>query len=313
MIFLGGSYFFMSLFMKGVFANRGMRFQIGVLLIIALCGLILVSFVNAAIMFAYKQTEMMNLSPSVLLLTQFIASMLVFLLPALAAAFFCGERMSEFLHINAVLDVRIWMLTGMMTIALLPVVSLTGYLNEQMVLPDFLTSLEAWMRQTEKSASAIVEKILSKDGAGLSLNLLVLAATAGVTEELFFRGALFSIFQKKIRDPHVIIWVVAIVFSAIHLQFYGFVPRVLLGAFLGYLLYWSKSIWLPVAAHFLNNAIVVIGMSTDLLKKSFYFTDNPKPEDLIRLMLAAIVGLMLFAACAAYMKRLVSGRNKALF
>ena len=50
----------------------------------------------------------------------------------------------------------------------------------------------------------------------------------------------------------------AFLFSAMHMQFYGFVPRLLLGAMLGYLFVWSGSLWLSVLAHFVNNASAII-------------------------------------------------------
>ena len=88
-------------------------------------------------------------------------------------------------------------------------------------------------------------------------NIFLIAFIPAMGEELFFRGAL----QGALRDWKGIktaIWITAIVFSAIHLQFYGFVPRMLLGAFFGYLIFWSNSIWPAVLAHFVNNVMAVI-------------------------------------------------------
>src|SRR5690606_27732574 len=76
--------------------------------------------------------------------------------------------------------------------------------------------------------------------------------------EFLFRGCVQGILMRWFKNPHTAIWVTAIIFSAIHLQFYGFLPRMLLGALFGYLLFWGKSIWLPVLAHFLNNAFATI-------------------------------------------------------
>ena len=67
-----------------------------------------------------------------------------------------------------------------------------------------------------------------------------------------------KLIDEKWQNHHIAIWVTAIIFSAIHLQFFGFFPRMLLGAFFGYLLVWSKSIWLPIYAHFLNNSMAVV-------------------------------------------------------
>jgi membrane protease YdiL (CAAX protease family) len=75
---------------------------------------------------------------------------------------------------------------------------------------------------------------------------------------LFFRGVLLSWLKDSFRNKHLAVWLSAIVFSAIHIQFFGFFPRMLLGAYLGYLFLWTGSLWTSVLAHFLNNAIVVI-------------------------------------------------------
>jgi len=91
----------------------------------------------------------------------------------------------------------------------------------------------------------------------LLFNFLLIAVIAGLGEELFFRGILQKIFSEW-RNAVLAIWLAAFVFSAIHLQFYGFFPRMLLGAFFGYLLYWSGNLWLPILAHTINNGLAVI-------------------------------------------------------
>ena len=88
---------------------------------------------------------------------------------------------------------------------------------------------------------------------------------------------------KWTSNPHTIIWIAAILFSAFHLQFYGFLPRMILGAYFGYLLYWSKSIWIPVFAHFVNNAFAVIGMSDSRLKDNEFVTGDIPAEHLLTL------------------------------
>ena len=60
------------------------------------------------------------------------------------------------------------------------------------------------------------------------------------------------------RNKHLAVWIVAFVFSTLHFQFYGFVPRMLLGAIFGYAYLWSGSLWVPVIAHAYNNSSVVV-------------------------------------------------------
>ncbi|TAF81977.1 MAG: CPBP family intramembrane metalloprotease, partial [Sphingobacteriales bacterium] len=88
--------------------------------------------------------------------------------------------------------------------------------------------------------------------------LLMIAILPAIGEELFFRGTIQNIFTALFKNPHVAVWLTAILFSAIHLQFYGFLPRMFLGALFGYLFIWGKSIWLPILGHFLNNGFAVI-------------------------------------------------------
>src|SRR5690606_26747624 len=92
----------------------------------------------------------------------------------------------------------------------------------------------------------------------LLLNIFVMALLPAIAEEFYFRGTLLHILNRVFRNDHLSVWLVAIIFSAIHLQFYGFFPRVLLGAFFGYMLIWTKNIWIPAFAHFVNNATVTV-------------------------------------------------------
>jgi membrane protease YdiL (CAAX protease family) len=88
--------------------------------------------------------------------------------------------------------------------------------------------------------------------------LLVVALIPAIGEEFLFRGALMRILGAWIKKPHLVVWITAFIFSAFHFQFYGFFPRLLLGAFLGYVYLYSGNIWVPITAHFLNNGLAVV-------------------------------------------------------
>jgi membrane protease YdiL (CAAX protease family) len=81
---------------------------------------------------------------------------------------------------------------------------------------------------------------------------------AAFSEELFFRAVLQRNIIEWTGNVHVGIWVTGIIFSALHLEFFGFIPRILMGVYLGYLFVWSRSIWVPIFAHCLNNSLIVI-------------------------------------------------------
>jgi len=156
---------------------------------------------------------------------------------------------------------------GMLSIVLMmPLLNAVVVWNAGLHLPASLHSIESWMRASEDSAQVVTDRLLAGTSVlDLGLNLLIIAVLAGVGEELFFRGLLLRIItdvSKSKRDfvlkpwvMHVSIWTIAILFSVIHMQFFGFFPRLLIGAWFGYLLWWTGSIWVPVLAHFLNNAL----------------------------------------------------------
>ena len=128
-----------------------------------------------------------------------------------------------------------------------------------MELPAFLKSIEDAMRAAEDRAALITEAFLKMNNiSDLLINLIVVAVLPAIGEELLFRGVLQRLLGEWSKNIHAGIWISAFVFSAMHAQFYGFVPRMLLGALFGYLLVWSGSLWLPILAHFINNGSAVL-------------------------------------------------------
>jgi membrane protease YdiL (CAAX protease family) len=142
----------------------------------------------------------------------------------------------------------------------LPAINLIGHINQQMVLPSFLEPLEQWLKMHEETAGQLTEQFLHVDTyGGLVINILLMAVLPAVAEELSFRGVLMNLFPAKgDRVPHVAIWCTAILFSAVHMQFYGFLPRMLMGALFGYVLVWTGNLWVPILMHFTNNAMAVL-------------------------------------------------------
>nr|WP_294897430.1 CPBP family intramembrane glutamic endopeptidase [uncultured Pedobacter sp.] len=140
-----------------------------------------------------------------------------------------------------------------------PLFEWVALMNQKMSLPLSLKDLELWMKAKELEAGDLTKKLLLMKGYGdLAINLLMIAIIPAIGEELFFRGGLQNILGQWFKNHHVAIWTTAIIFSAIHLQFYGFFPRMLLGALFGYLLVYGRSIYLPILGHFLNNGSAVV-------------------------------------------------------
>ena len=92
----------------------------------------------------------------------------------------------------------------------------------------------------------------------LLINLVIIGLIAAIAEEIFFRGILQQIFKEWSKSIHSSVLITAFLFSAIHMQFSGFLPRFILGILLGYMYYWTKTIWIPIIIHFINNGIIVI-------------------------------------------------------
>ena len=131
--------------------------------------------------------------------------------------------------------------------------------NEGLYLPQFFSHIEQWMRVEEEKLAVLTEQMLA--GTSLSIlfaNLLTIAIVPAICEELLFRGVLLSWLKNSFGNKHLAVWLSAIVFSAIHVQFFGFFPRMLLGVYLGYLFLWTGSLWTSIIAHFLNNAVLVV-------------------------------------------------------
>lgn len=143
--------------------------------------------------------------------------------------------------------------------AFAPCMSLISEWNANMSFPETWRGIEEWMRVKEDEMALLTESIVMTTAwDSLLLNIVVMAILPGIGEELFFRGALQQIGTRIFKNEYVAIWIVALVFSAIHVQFYGFFPRLLLGVFFGYLVVWTRNIWTAVIAHFVNNSMVVI-------------------------------------------------------
>jgi len=146
-----------------------------------------------------------------------------------------------------------------LTFCVFPITSFTGQLNSSMHLPVWLSGVEHWMTDMETNADTTTDLlIVSKSFGVMMLNLLTFGLIAAVAEELIFRGVFQKIFYNIFKSGHVAIWITAFIFSAIHFQFYGFIPRFILGLAFGYLFFWSGNLWLPMIAHFVNNAFPVI-------------------------------------------------------
>lgn len=195
---------------------------------------------------------------TILKITQLISSIGLSIIPVYIFTKTFYEKPKAFLHLDRKTNWITVIYVILFMIISIPFINLMGDLNQRMILPKALIGLEKWMKDSELQATQLIEKILKVHSIyGLSFNILLVAVIPAIGEELLFRGVLQGTL-KEWKGVIVAIWLTAIIFSAIHMQFYGFVPRMVMGAFFGYLLFWSGNIWLPIAAHFTNNVIALI-------------------------------------------------------
>lgn len=208
------------------------------------------------------------------------------------------ERKNPFLYLkfNVPKPWHLLIVAIVLMICVVPFVEWTVLINQQMKLPAFLQQLESWMAYKELEAEVLTKQLLIMNTIpDLLLNLVIIAVIPAIGEELLFRGCIQKIFIRWTNNIHLGIWIAAIIFSAIHIQFYGFLPRMILGALFGYLLVYSNSIWVPITAHFFNNASAVVtafvlqkqGLSLDGLNK-------PEFQKGYLVILSIVLTLLLF-------------------
>jgi len=192
---------------------------------------------------------------------QVVQSIGVFIVPPFILGWLFHGKISEYLALNKTVNFESVLLVLVLSFAASPFVNFIGELNANMQLPEWLSGVENWMRNAEDKATELTEAFLKVETTGgLLFNIFMVAFLPAIGEELLFRGVIQRIFTNWTRNFHWGIWISAILFSALHMQFYGFIPRVFLGVLFGYLLVWSGSIWLPIIAHFINNAVAVVAM-----------------------------------------------------
>lgn len=192
---------------------------------------------------------------------QVVQSIGLFILPPFIIAWLFHGRINQYLLLNKNFTSASAVYIILLILFTLPLINFLGEWNSQMQFPEWASGLERWMKNAEDRAEEITEAFLKTENiGGLMFNLFMIAVLPALGEELLFRGVIQRIFTQWTRNYHWGIWISSILFSALHMQFYGFVPRLLLGVLFGYLLVWSGTIWLPILAHFLNNAFAVVAM-----------------------------------------------------
>ncbi len=189
---------------------------------------------------------------------QVIQSFGLFIIPPMLAGYFFERSSTGYLRINNPSRWPLYLFTLLLMFCSLPFINWMVSVNDLMKLPEFLHGLEEWMKSTEEEASKLTEAFMRMPTlGGFLFNMLMIAVLPAIGEEFMFRGLLQRLLKDWLGNIHLAIFVSALLFSAMHMQFYGFFPRMVLGIMFGYMFYWTGSLWIPIFAHFIQNGLVV--------------------------------------------------------
>ena len=227
-------------------------------------------------------------------IVQIISQVVGFLIPAVAYVMLVQERPFNYLGFKKLQN---WSLLGIVAIfTVIPFLGMVSEWNDGITFPESMRTLEEQLRNIQVKSEEVI-KIFIGQGSLFS-SLIIVAALAAISEELLFRSVIQKALIKVIKNPHVAIVVTAIIFSAFHMDFFGFFPRVILGLMLGYMFWLSGSIIPSMLMHFINNATIVIlyYMNTrgfiDIDAEKFGSTDN-----ILLIALSLIITVAIFIVC----------------
>jgi len=245
-----------------------------------------------------------------------IQDVALFIIPSVLILFLLKPESGKSLPGFNSVSVKEVLLVVVLAFCLFPVTGFTGSLNSSMHLPHWLSGVEKWMISKEDRAGSITELLIEANSPQIMLiNLLIVAILPAIGEELVFRGIFQKIFSDFFKSGQLAIWLTAFIFSFVHLQFFGFIPRMILGVVFGYLFYWGGSLWLPITAHFINNAFPVIVaylQGTGVIKESSDVSLWSQAAALPLPLLAGIIILYYFRNNFRVSRRLDSGKTSGL-
>jgi uncharacterized protein len=223
---------------------------------------------------------------------QFVA---LFLVPSVIAAKLFSLNERKYLGIRKPYH-WLYFLGGILVITLaLPLTNLLGELNKDVQFPR---GIETWMKNAEEEATRTMRSLLSQRSVtDLVINIICIAGLAAIGEELLFRGVVQRLLIKMFRNVWIGIIISAILFSALHMQFYGFLPRFMLGVLLGALYWYSGSLWVPILTHFFYDAslIVIAFFNPEML-------NDETPVPMRGFVILGIIGLILIILIFKWMK-----------
>ena len=252
--------------LKGIYRNKSESTKLFLFVMIvfisALIGILSIGIISADA----GDTE--NISQ--LKIIQIISSVFIFIIPPLLFSYFENNQYLKGLGFNSKFKRQNILIILMIIFFSQPLVAYCMQLNLDFInsITDYIPKVIESMKQMEEKAKLLTEGFLKMDNIGdLLFNLFLIAIIPAIGEEMFFRGVIQKKLKNILRNPHIAILITSFIFSAIHMQFFGFLPRFFLGMVLGYLFYYSGNLWMPIIAHFINNALAILLMYLPFAKK----------------------------------------------
>src|ERR1700761_7645615 len=238
-----------------------MAITIGVIAVGYFIGAALVTWLYGAdaLMAIAQQNFSAPYISNTLWILQIVSTTIPIMTVSLIFAYAIVREPAEYLKPKFKVPPLLWLLVFCVMFISSPVIELLSNINQKLVLPHFLDGLQKWMRDSEDQAKKLTDILLHMTTIGdMIIRVLVIGLLTAIVEEFMFRGCIQTIFIRWTKNTHAAIWITAVLFSAFHMEFFGFLPRLMLGVLFGYFVAWSGSIWTSVWAHFINNGTAVI-------------------------------------------------------
>ncbi|RDC62737.1 CPBP family intramembrane glutamic endopeptidase [Adhaeribacter pallidiroseus] len=208
-------------------------------------------------------------------LFQGVTHLFAFTLAPLFYLYSSGQAANSYLTPQKYVPLGLGLLSALLILFIMPANSWIINWNANLQFPEALKAFETWAKTKEETLKVLTQQLTIFDNAGqFWFGMLVFGLIPAIGEEFVFRGLLQKNMILVLRNAHVAIWLTAFIFGAIHMQFYGFIPRLLLGAILGYLYHWSGNIGIPIAGHFMNNGFIVLTLYLQQKKIINYDIDS---------------------------------------
>ena len=245
----------------------------------------------AIMIFTFKGVEMRQL----LIVSNLLQNLALFIIPSvIVARIFNPGKTWQVLKLNRLPGVAHVAMMLLIYFAAMPIMNYITIWNESWQLPESL----AWIREMENDALMATQKLMQMNSIGdLIVILLTVGLLTGIGEEMLFRGTIQRIFSEGKVNTHIAVWCSAFIFSALHFQLFGFIPRMLLGAFFGYLYVWSGSLWLPILAHALNNSLSTLTYYDAAIDTLPWIGNHPTPTLAIVSAIATALMVTLYIMC----------------